>query len=109
MLPDVNLIRLTASVVELQPLRYTPAGVPALELMLQHESEVQEAGQLRRVTFQVRAIALGNTAQFLADTPLGASLDLEGFLAAARMGSSRLVLHIQKAERTFPGSGSAVV
>lgn len=105
----MNRILLTASVVELQPLRYTPAGVPALELMLEHESEVQEAGQARRAVFQARAIALGNTAHQLADTPLGARLELEGFLAAARMGSSRLVLHIQKAERLFPGSGSAVV
>ena len=105
----MNRVSLTASVVELQPLRYTPAGVPALELMLEHESEVQEAGQARRVVFQARAIALGDNAHFLADTPLGASLEVEGFLAAARKGSSRLVLHIQKAERTFPGSGSAVV
>ncbi|HLV29146.1 MAG TPA: primosomal replication protein N [Burkholderiaceae bacterium] len=105
----MNRILLTASVIELQPLRYTPAGVPALELTLEHESEVQEAGQTRRVAFQARAIALGNTAHHLADVPLGARLDLEGFLAAARKGSSRLVLHIQKAERSYPGSGSVVV
>jgi primosomal replication protein N len=105
----VNRVHLTASVVELQALRYTPAGVPALELMLEHDSEVQEAGQLRRVAFQTRAIALGDTAHLLADLPLGCSLEIEGFLAAARMGSSRLVLHIQKANRLFPGSASAVV
>jgi len=105
----VNRVLLTASVVELQPLRYTPAGVAALELMLEHESEVLEAGQARRVMFQTRAIALGETAHLLADVPLGARLELEGFLAAARKGSSRLVLHIQQAERSFPGSGSVVV
>ncbi|NLC37441.1 MAG: primosomal replication protein N, partial [Alcaligenaceae bacterium] len=92
-----------------QPLRYTPAGVAALELTLEHESEVQEAGRARRVNFQARAIALGDTAHLLADTPLGARLELEGFLAATRKGSSRLVLHIQKAKRSFPGSGNAVV
>ena len=96
-------------VVELQPLRYTPAGIPALELTFEHESEVQEAGQARRVAFQARAIALGDTAHLLADVPLGARLQLEGFLAASRKGSRRLILHIQKAERLFPGSGSAVV
>jgi len=105
----VNRILLTATVVELHPLRYTPAGVPALEIGLEHESEVQEAGQPRRVTFLVRAIALGENARLLVDTPLGSQLQLEGFLAAARMGSSRLVLHIQKAERRYPGSGSVVV
>lgn len=105
----MNRVLLTATVVELHPLRYTPAGVPALELGLEHESEVQEAGQPRRVTFLVRAIALGDNAHLLADSPLGCQLQLEGFLAAARKGSSRLVLHIQKAERRHPGSGSAVV
>jgi len=105
----VNRVLLTAAVVEIQPLRYTPAGIPALELTLEHESEVQEAEQARRVTFQARAIALGSTAHFLVDVPLGARLELEGFLAAARMGSSRLILHIQKAARSYPGSGSATV
>lgn len=105
----MNRVHLTASVIELQALRYTPAGIPALELILSHESEVQEAGQARRVAFQTRAIALGDTAHLLADTPLGSTLQVEGFLAAARMGSSRLVLHIQKAKRMFPGSASAVV
>ena len=105
----MNRVHLTASVVELQALRYTPAGVPALEFSISHESEVQEAGQSRRVSFEARAIALGNIAHLLADIPLGSQLQLEGFLAAARLGSSRLILHVQKAERLFPGSGSAVV
>ena len=105
----MNRILLTAMVVELQPVRYTPAGVPALELSLEHESEVQEAGQARRVGFHMQAIALGDTAHLLADVPLGTQLEVEGFIAAARKGSSRLVLHIQRAARSYPGSGSAIV
>jgi len=45
----------------------------------------------------------------LADTPLGASLSIEGFLAPARKGSNKLVLHIQQANRVFAGGASAVV
>lgn len=105
----MNRVQLAATVVELHPLRYTPAGVPALDLTISHESEVQEAGQKRRVGFEARAIALGEIAHLLADVPLGSRLELEGFIAATRMGSGRLVLHIQKAERVFPGGGSAVV
>jgi primosomal replication protein N len=30
-------------------MRYTPAGLPALNLKLEHESEVKEAGQTRQV------------------------------------------------------------
>ena len=105
----MNRVLLTATVVEIQPLRYTPAGVAALELTLEHESEVLEADQPRRVMFHVRAIAMGNTAHLLADVPLGAQLEVQGFLAASRKGSSRLILHIQNVAPTFPGSGSAIV
>lgn len=105
----MNRVLLTATVVEIQPLRYTPAGVAALELTLEHESEVLEADQPRRVMFHVRAIAMGSTAHLLADVPLGAQLEVQGFLAASRKGSSRLILHIQNVAQTFPGSGSAIV
>jgi primosomal replication protein N len=45
----------------------------------------------------------------LADTPLGASLTIQGFLAPVRKGSTKLVLHIQKADRVYAGGGSVVV
>ena len=105
----MNRVELTATVIEVPALRYTPAGVPVVELLLQHESEVEQAGKLRRISFQTKAIALGDIAHLLVDIPLGATLKAEGFLAATRMGSSKLVLHIQRAERLYPGSGSAVV
>lgn len=78
-------------------------------MMLSHESEVIEAGHMRRVEMVLSAVALGDIALLLADTPLGTSLSVEGFLAPTRKGSSKLVVHIQQANRVFPGAASAVV
>jgi primosomal replication protein N len=105
----VNQLLLTATTLEVKPLRFTPAGLPAIEMQLAHESEVQEAGHMRRVELVLSAIALGDIALLLADTPLGASLSIEGFLAPTRKGSNKLVVHIQQANRVFAGSATAVV
>ena len=105
----MNQLVLTATALEVKPLRYTPAGLPAVEMLLSHESEVQEAGIRRRIELVVSAVALGDIALLLADTPLGAALSIEGFLAAARKGSNKLVLHIQQADRVFAGGASVVV
>ena len=63
----------------------------------------------RRVELTVPAVALGDVALLLADTPLGAALTIEGFLAPSRKGSSRLVVHIQQANRTYAGGATVVV
>lgn len=106
---NVNQINITAFALEVKPLRYTPAGLPAVEMLLEHESEVMEAGQERRIQLMISAIALGDIALLLADTPLGASLEIQGFIAQARKGSNKVVLHIQQANRSFPGAATAVV
>ncbi len=84
---------------EIDALRHTPAGIPILHMRLAHESELIEAGHPRRVELEVPAVALGEMALLLADTPMGCSLQAEGFLAPSRKGSSRLVLHIARASR----------
>ena len=105
----MNQLVLTAIATEVQPVRYTPAGLPAVEMLLHHESEVQEAGHMRRVELVLSAVALGDVALLLSDTPLGASLSVKGFMAPIRKGSNKLVLHIQQADRIFAGGASAVV
>ncbi len=105
----MNQLALTAAAIEVKPLRYTPAGLPALEMLLSHESEIVEAGIARRVEFVIPAIALGDIALLLVDTPLGASLSIEGFLAPVRKGASKLVLHMQQANRAFAGGATATV
>ena len=55
----MNQIELTARIAELSPLRYTPAGLPAANLVLEHESEQTEAGSVRQVRLSIRAVAFG--------------------------------------------------
>lgn len=105
----MNQLQITATALEVKPLRYTPAGLPAVEMLLEHASEVTEAGLTRRIELVLSAVALGDIALLLSDTPLGASLSIEGFLAPARKGSSKVVVHIQQADRVFVGGASAVV
>jgi primosomal replication protein N len=89
----VNRLVLAAQLVERRALRYTPAGLPALDFELAHESELHEDGQLRKVRLQMRAIAIGRITQDLGALALGASGSFGGFLAQARNGRG-LLFHV---------------
>jgi len=82
----MNRLVLSAQLVERGALRYTPAGLPALDLSLKHESEVSENGQPRKVSLEVRALAIGDVTQAVASLALGSPGLFGGFLAAARNG-----------------------
>ena len=85
---------LTACIAEVQPLRYTPAGLPALDIRLEHESLQREAGADRQVKASVEALAFGALAERLARQALGSVWRFQGFLATGRSGKG-LVFHIQ--------------
>lgn len=89
-----NQCTLTACIAEAQPLRYTPAGLPALDLRLEHESLQQEAGAQRQVRASVKAVAFGALAERLARQAMGSLWIFQGFLATGR-GGKGLVFHIQ--------------
>ena len=91
----MNRTELTACVAEQAALRYTPAGLPALDLILEHASEVQEAGQIRQVQLKLRALAFGSLAERLVKQAVGSVWTFKGFLATPRQGKS-VVLHIQE-------------
>jgi primosomal replication protein N len=90
----VNHVVLTACIVEVKPLRYTPAGLPALDLRIEHESSVEEAGQARQVKTAMKAVALGAIAERVGIQPIGSVWRFSGFLATPRNGKL-VVLHIQ--------------
>jgi primosomal replication protein N len=91
----VNRTELTACIAEQAALRYTPAGLPALDVILEHASEVQEAGQNRKVQLKIRALAIGAIAERLVKQAVGSVWTFKGFLATPRQGKS-VVLHIQE-------------
>ena len=90
-----NRVILTARIAELEAQRYTPAGLPALNLTLEHESEVQEAGQARQVKLVMKAVAFGAMAERIAKQAIGSLWRFEGFLASGRNGKG-VVFHIQE-------------
>jgi primosomal replication protein N len=91
----VNCTELTACIAEQAALRYTPAGLPALDLILEHASEVTEAGQARKIQLKLRALAFGTLAETLVKQAVGSIWTFKGFLATPRQGKS-VVLHIQE-------------
>lgn len=92
----MNKLVLQAEVVQIEPLRYTPAGIPLLSVVLRHASEQVEAGMKRKVECEVNAIALGDLA--LQGLTLGSRIQAIGFLAKRSLKSTQLVMHINHIE-----------
>jgi primosomal replication protein N len=89
----MNRLVLQAQLLERAAPRYTPAGLPALDLVLKHESEATEDGQPRKVSMEIKCVAIGAiTAQAL-KLEMGAECTFAGFLAAARNGRG-VVFHV---------------
>jgi len=89
----MNRLVLSARLIERGALRYTPAGLPALDFRLEHQSELSEESQVRQVSVQVRAIAIGAITRSLAALNLGDDGTFAGFLAGARNGRG-LLFHV---------------
>jgi len=89
----VNRWVLTAAVTERSALRYTPAGLPVLDLVLSHESLVTQEGQARKVSLQVKALAIGSMSDRASKLALGVPTEFAGFLATSRNGRG-LTFHI---------------
>ena len=60
-------------------LRYTPAGVPVLDVVLQHESMQEENGLQHQVKFELPAKIIGEQAQAW-QHKIGAMVEVSGFL-----------------------------
>ncbi|MDX5411321.1 MAG: primosomal replication protein N [Thauera sp.] len=94
----LNRLCLEAELVELQPIRLTPAGIPVSGCALKHASKQVEAGVPRDVSMELQAVAIGELARMLAAAVPGMSVRVSGFLAARSQRSRSLVLHLDKIE-----------
>ena len=97
----MNKLVLQAEVVQIEPLRYTPAGIPLLSVVLRHVSEQVEAGMKRKVECEVNAVILGDQtlgSPALKALKLNAHIQATGFLAKRSLKSTQLVMHIQHIE-----------
>lgn len=89
----MNRLVLTAQLVERGAVRYTPAGLPVLDLSLKHESEVLQDGQPRKISMEIKARGVGQITQRLAGIDIGSTHGYAGFLGAQRNGRG-VVFHI---------------
>ena len=89
-----NRCVIEGAVVELDHLRFTPAGLARVAFKLRHVSMQQEAGMQRQVQCDVPALALGEAAQQVSRLQPGQQVRAEGFLAQRSLKIAQLVLHI---------------
>ncbi len=89
-----NRCVIDGELLELDDLRYTPAGIPRIGLKIRHVSTRQEAGIERQLMCTVPAIALGDAALQVSRFQIGQSVQVEGFLAQRSLRIAQLVLHI---------------
>ncbi len=89
-----NHLSLTAMLAQVGELRYTPAGIPVLDVVLQHESWQNENGQACLVKFELPAKIIGKHAshwQYREQT----WVQVTGFLAQRSQRFPRPILRIQ--------------
>ncbi len=89
-----NRVVIEATIESMGRPRYTPAGLPAIDVVLAHRSEQTEAGAMRQVNLSLKAVAIGVVAESLQHAELQQPREFHGFLAARRQGSNSVVLHI---------------
>jgi primosomal replication protein N len=94
----VNRLAIDATLATRDALRHTPAGIPAIDAVLRHHSEQDEAGGRRRVECEIAAVAFGETAEAIAKLPVGATVRCEGFLARRWRTGTTLALHVERIE-----------
>ena len=87
---------LVGKLIERGELRYTPAGLPALNFRISHDSAQTEAGMSRNVSLAMDGVALGEAAEKLVRAAVEAEYRFEGFLASKGRLSRHTVLHVNK-------------
>ena len=77
-----------------QPIRYSPAGVALMMFELQHQSQQSEANQTLSVSVNLRTQAAGELAQEIGRFKDGTQIAVKGFLARTSQRSDIPVLHV---------------
>jgi primosomal replication protein N len=94
-----NQVVIGGTLLEVEPLRHTPAGIALISIKVSHVSEQLEAKIKRRVECEVEAVAFAELAEQIATMRAGQQVNIKGFLAKKNYRNSKLVLHISAIER----------
>ena len=93
-----NEVVIGGQLLKRSAVRYTPAGVPVIDLLLGHRSIQFEADSQRKTRCEIEATAIGKLALSLCAAKLNQPLQLSGFLAQRSVSDRKLIVHVNKAE-----------
>ena len=95
----MNRLRISGALIQVDPLRYSPAGVPIAEALILHRSSQDVAGQARQVECELTVQASGPLASRLAQLSTGTQVKLEGALNRRSVNSRQLILILNRFEK----------
>jgi primosomal replication protein N len=91
---QLNRCVIDGELIELDDLRYTPAGLARVGMKIRHVSSQQEAGIARQIQCDIPAISLDAVALKASKLAIGQQVRVEGFLAQRSLRNTQLILHI---------------
>jgi len=95
----VNRLVISGALIQVDPLRYSPAGVPIAEAVVLHRSSQTVATQVRQVECELTVQASGTLASQLAQLNTGTQVKLEGALNRRSVKSRQLILILNRIEK----------
>jgi primosomal replication protein N len=95
----VNRLVISGALIQVDPVRYSPAGVPIAEAVILHRSSQTVAAQARQVECELTVQASGSLASQLAQLSSGTQVKLEGALNRRSVNSRQLILILNRIEK----------
>ncbi|NDP47298.1 MAG: primosomal replication protein N [Sulfuriferula multivorans] len=95
----MNRLVISGALIQVDPVRFSPAGVPIAEGVIQHSSSQAVATQVRQVECELTIQASGSLAQQLAQLVTGTQVKLEGALNRRSVKSRQLILILNRIEK----------
>lgn len=95
----MNRLVISGALIQVDPVRYSPAGVPIAEAVMLHRSSQTVAALARQVECELAVQASGSLAVQLAQLAAGTQVKLEGALNRRSVKSRQLVLILNRIEK----------
>ncbi len=95
----MNRLEISGELIQLEPLRYSPAGVPIAEAVILHRSSQTIGHQARQVECELKVQASGNLAGELGKLKISDRVNLQGALSRRSLNSRQLVLILNRIEK----------
>lgn len=95
----MNRLVISGALIQVDPVRYSPAGVPIAEAVIHHRGNQTVAAQVRQMECELSVQASGSLATRLAQLTSGTRVTLEGALNRRSVNSRQLILIVNRIEK----------